>query len=187
MKKLSYILLGVLLGVAITASAGAYAASSGLIGSKVAGMKEVKLNGKSVGQAAIINNSSYLPVRAISEAMRLNIDLSGGVIGLNSSTPDFVQDPTIEEARLNDLQTKREIILRQINSPIFVSDLDTWRKAVPYYQNELLTAADFQKADLEAKLADAQKNLQDFEAKLADLQAQLAEIDAQIAALQDQQ
>ncbi|MFD2334693.1 hypothetical protein ACFSR7_36075 [Cohnella sp. GCM10020058] len=87
--------VGALFGA--TLMIGLQAGAAGLLqGSKVAGTKNVTLNGHSIGQAAIINNSSYLPVRALSEALDLKIDLSGGAINLAQATPQPVEtsEPT---------------------------------------------------------------------------------------------
>lgn len=77
--------IGALVGAALTFSIQA-GATVILTGSKVAGTKEVTLGGQAIGQAAIINSTSYLPVRALSDALGLQIDLSGGKINLTTPT-----------------------------------------------------------------------------------------------------
>lgn len=91
--------IGAIAGAALMFGLQAGAAS--LIGSKVAGTRDVTLNGKIVGQAAIINDLSYLPIRSLSNALDLGIDLSGGKINLSeteqssaASTPAPVATPT---------------------------------------------------------------------------------------------
>ncbi|MDG0810072.1 hypothetical protein [Cohnella rhizosphaerae] len=69
--------IGALVGAALMFGIQA-GATAVLTGSKVAGTKEVTLGGQAIGQAAIINNTSYLPVRALSDALGLQIDLAGG-------------------------------------------------------------------------------------------------------------
>lgn len=92
-------IIGGLVGAALMF--GIQAGAAGIVGSKVAGTKDVTLNGKTVGQAVIINNSSYLPVRSLSNALDLGIDLSGGKINLSeqetnaqTSAPSATPTPT---------------------------------------------------------------------------------------------
>lgn len=77
--------IGALVGAALMFGIQA-GATAVLTGSKVAGTKEVTLGGQAIGQAAIINNTSYLPVRALSDALGLQIDLAGGKIDLTTPT-----------------------------------------------------------------------------------------------------
>ncbi|WP_217595503.1 copper amine oxidase N-terminal domain-containing protein [Cohnella sp. GbtcB17] len=86
MRKL---VVGMLIGAALTF--GIQAGASGLLskGDKVANVREVTFNGKTVGNAAIVNDSSLVPVRPISEALGLDINFDGGKINLSSpSTPE---------------------------------------------------------------------------------------------------
>lgn len=68
MSKLKNIILvasGVFIGVAISFSTDIYAATSKLLGSNVSKVVTVKKNGKVIGDGAVINGTTYLPVRAI--------------------------------------------------------------------------------------------------------------------------
>lgn len=89
MKKF---VVGLIIG-AVAMYAG-QAGAAQFIGSKVAGTKDVTLNGVTIGQAAIINNSSYVPVRSLANGLGLNIDLEGGKINLAESNSNMaVVDP----------------------------------------------------------------------------------------------
>lgn len=80
------IIVGILIGSALTF--GIQAGAAGLLskGDKVANIREVTLNGKSLGNAAIVNDSSLIPVRPLTEAFGLNVDFDGGKINLTSPT-----------------------------------------------------------------------------------------------------
>lgn len=111
--------------VGATLMFGIQAGAASLVGSKVAGTKDVTLNGTTVGQAVIINNSSYLPVRSLSNALDLGINLSGGRINLSeqeqsmaSSTPSPMATPTPTPTSRATVETikQKKIELAQIKS-----------------------------------------------------------------------
>lgn len=83
MRKL---VVGMIIGAALTF--GIQAGAAGLLskGDKVANVREVTFNGKTVGNAAIVNDSSLVPVRPISDALGLTINFDGGKINLSTPT-----------------------------------------------------------------------------------------------------
>lgn len=112
-------IIGGLVGAALMFGIQAGAAS--LVGSKVAGTKDVTLNGTTVGQAVIINNSSYLPVRSLSNALDLGIDLSGGKIKLSEqeqSTAASTPSPSATPTPTPSPSSAPQYTIEQINSKI---------------------------------------------------------------------
>lgn len=69
------ILIGVFIGFALSFAVSAHAEIVNIIGKTVDGQFPVKINGQTIdNQAAVIEGTSYLPVRAIGDA--LNMDVS---------------------------------------------------------------------------------------------------------------
>jgi hypothetical protein len=85
MKKLSYIALGIIIGIMLSASVGVYAANNGLIGEKVTGEISVFLDGKAAPNSAIVvDNKSYLPVRWTADSASLGLELKDKKIYLTT-------------------------------------------------------------------------------------------------------
>jgi peptidoglycan hydrolase CwlO-like protein len=86
MKKLAYITLGVLIGVALTVSVGAYAASTGFVGKKITSEVPIILNGKQVAdRGAVVDGKTLLPVRTLAGLIGVNVQFSGGKVVLTKS------------------------------------------------------------------------------------------------------
>ncbi|MCQ4363133.1 hypothetical protein KQR54_18715 [Mycobacterium gordonae] len=99
-KKVSYILLGVIIGILLTASVGAYAASTGLIGKKIAAEMPVYVDGDKIPDVAIVvDGKSYLPVRKTADIAGLGLDLKNKSIYLtgNEVVPVNQNTRTIED------------------------------------------------------------------------------------------
>jgi len=83
MKKF---IAGLIVGVLIFACGTVFADSiKSLVGSKVDGAFEVYYQGKNLGEAPAINNSTYLPVRKITEVVGMQVKVEGKRIYLNQS------------------------------------------------------------------------------------------------------
>ncbi|KAF9142796.1 hypothetical protein BGX30_002164 [Mortierella sp. GBA39] len=54
------------------------AAGNGLLGAKVQGLFSVEVNGKKINDAVVINGSTYIPVRSLSESIGAGLSVSGG-------------------------------------------------------------------------------------------------------------
>lgn len=86
MKKASYMLVGIVVGAAIMASASVAAEEiSSLIGKKVDGQTIVVVDGNELSvPVALIEGTSYAPIRAIGEAVGRNIEWKDGKVLLNT-------------------------------------------------------------------------------------------------------
>lgn len=173
-------IIGALAGAALMM--GVQAGASGLLtGSKVAGSKDVKYNGKTIGQAAIINNSSYLPVRSVSEALGLQIDLSGGSINLSSEQQVVAPSEPSPSSPGQSTSSQQPMTTDQITSKI--SDLD---KQISAYEDAIEKDKAFAKTD-DPKNADYWNFfIPSLESALSDLKAQKNDLEAQLKALQGQ-
>ncbi|RUS47684.1 hypothetical protein [Cohnella sp. AR92] len=159
-------IIGAVAGIALTFAFQA-GASNLLTGSKVVATKDVTLNGKTIGQAAIINNYSYLPVRATAEALGLKIDLTGGSINLNSVqqtsqslTEEQIKSRISEIAKqLTDNATLKQQTEEQI--AYYTNRTDGEKYLAPLqstldYVNELIEKLTTERSDLESQLQSLQ-------------------------------
>lgn len=64
-KNFALIGIGLVLGIGVSFAPDIHAATSKLLGGKVAKVITVKKNGKVIGEGGIINNTTYLPVRTV--------------------------------------------------------------------------------------------------------------------------
>lgn len=173
MKK---IVVGVIIGFVLAFAASAYADEiESLIGKKIEGEFPVTINGQRLDKKAIvIDGTSYLPVRAIADAVYQNVYFDADLgITLTSkgelSLPEV--QPGTEPAASKDDQ---------------ISDVRTQIKEI---EGRIVAIENSKKRLIEAaKLAgtgDPDFTISD--AKISDLQAQKADLEAQLAALEAQQ
>jgi hypothetical protein len=75
MKKLSVLILGIIIGVALAVTSSVYADDiQSLVGKAIQGEFPVKLDGKTLNKkAVVIDGSSYLPVRVIGDAIGYDV------------------------------------------------------------------------------------------------------------------
>ncbi|MFD2334712.1 hypothetical protein ACFSR7_36170 [Cohnella sp. GCM10020058] len=150
-------IVGTLFGAALMLGVQAGAAS--LTGSKVAGTKDVTLNGKTVGQAAIINNSSYLPVRAMSDSLGLGIDLSGGKINLTEPSKE-VNKPVTETDPADTVES-------------LTSQINLTKSRIVFLENWL---SQKQGIATESEIIQTKASLQDFRDQLAIMELKLQKL-----------
>ncbi|MEK5479888.1 hypothetical protein NYE70_23605 [Paenibacillus sp. FSL R5-0407] len=100
MKKF---VVGVFVGAMLMMSTQAFGASINYIGKKVSGETPVKVNGETAGNAIIVDNKSFIPVRDISDKIGADISFEkGGVISLTTSSQ------TPEESTVNTEAIKKQ-------------------------------------------------------------------------------
>ncbi|BFH70590.1 hypothetical protein J27TS7_58970 [Paenibacillus dendritiformis] len=81
MKKF---ILGIIVGALLAFSPQVYSAASSLVGKKIDGQIEVKLDGKQVGSAVVVEGTSYLPVRNIANELGLKIKVDKKEVTITS-------------------------------------------------------------------------------------------------------
>lgn len=180
MKKWSYLVAGILIGAMLFGGIPAFADTvKGILGAKVTGVYTVKkATGEKVADGAILNGSTYVPVRAISEAagIPLTVDTKGKVIVMGS-----------------DLQTDEKLYVLQSKRALLLEDIKEYQGGINLYETDIIpraqeaaknTKGTESEATYQSRLDDRTKELEKYKADLAEAQKQLAEIDAQIAELQ---
>lgn len=175
MKKLSYVFMGMLLGIALAISASAYADDiKSLVGLKVGSVWELRVDGETVGQVPIIKGSSYGPIRQIAEIAGLDVDFEPGVVLLESISEEVTGatgTPRSKDDVLNDIAninyqisgaetnvktlafTAGSDVQKDLSPDVAQFWMDEYNKAV-----NRLTELEAEKADLEAELAALQQS-----------------------------
>lgn len=201
--------MGLIVGALLMFSSQIYAASTKLLGNEVDNVMNVKLEDKTIGQAAVIDGTSYLPVRALADEFNLKVDVSPGEIKLSNPTAEENAMKAADEQTINDKMTDLKVKKGNIESEIesikvfIASDQDTIARnektkaeAAAKYQsysaNETLDET--QKRNIKAfqlQIDIADKNIgvlnqriSDNKAKIEQLQKELDDVNAQIAALE---
>lgn len=204
MKKyngVTLILLGFVLGVSISYAPQLEAAASKLLGSKVGNVLQVKIDDKTIGEGAVINGTTYVPLRVTANEMGLEVtkvdskevvlsSQEGGEIPVNDipstqSGTEKIKELNAQISDLNkkireskDVLTNKEQNLRAIQAyrdtaEIIKKALDngTDHYTIEDYNKNMDSAEKMQKV-----LNDAETNLPLYEKQLEELKAQLAEL-----------
>lgn len=203
MKK---IVAAFIAGALLTFSAQAFGTSVNLVGLKVSNTANVNLDGKSIGQAVVIEGKSYIPVRDAASGLNLNITkASGGVIDLESESTTTPEEAAkiaqADQERLNkewELSNKKQTLTNDISDvKKKISDneklITDYEDAIKYvkevgfnqYGIVTYTAPDklpvmYDKDTLESienKVVNLKAENETLQAKVTQLEAELAELE----------
>ncbi|MGF6352491.1 putative RNase H-like nuclease (RuvC/YqgF family) [Paenibacillus sp. 4624] len=198
-KNIGLVMGGVVIGVSISFSGDISAATSKLLGVKVGKVMTVSLDNKNIGDAPVIGGTSYVPVRTAANELGLEVSVEGNEIKLSTpeeepvvSTPinegtDEInkEELTVQISNLNveirnleDVLSKKETILRRINSDTeYLKKMEESKaRGSDFYSDALIETT-------KEGIANSKKTLSDAEAVLPKLQAKLTELESQLAAL----
>jgi hypothetical protein len=194
-KSFGHVLFGVIIGVSISFSPQIYGASAKLMGKEVDKQLEVKLNDKVIGQAAVIEGTSYLPVRALANEFQLDVAVNTTTITLSSPSAEEnakeaqrQQDESDKSTKIRTLTSQIELSKEKIagyeESVTFCEKRVTETKAnVDYLANT--GKGDQVQKDLTKQSYDAAvAALENVNSLLAAEKINLADLEAQLAALQ---
>ena len=194
MKKIGMLLVGIVIGVGLTLSPQIYGAGVKLLGAKVDKTLDIKLNGTSIGQGAVIDGTSYIPVRAAANALGLEVSVNSKQVDLQGKTSEELtaiaqkeQEETDNTGKIASLNAQIKISKSKVES--YVKAVESGEKMVETKKqtyDEVMNNpyAGQEGKDLEARTYELAKqaletrkaNLAEEKAKLADLEAQLAEL-----------
>lgn len=170
-------LIGTLFGFALALSVGANAQEvNKLIDSVVQGVFPVTIDGASVGDAIVVNDQTYLPVREFGEAAGYDVAFTEDreVVLTTKITPPVVTVPPASSGPVADQITA---LNKKIND---MKGVIANNKNVLHSNEELAKRFEVNAEDLK-KMADT------INASVARAEAQIADYQAQITALQAQQ
>lgn len=185
MKKLVYSSVAALF-VLGSLTVGVSAATNSLIGKKVQAVISVKVDGKQVKDAIVIDGTTYAPVRSFSEASGYSVKIGKGEVLLTS--PETIN--RTEEEVVAEIKIKNQLNVLQ-NNVVF------WKASLVGYEE---TAAQARKSIEDANVwnanraddvpeldsTSAQKKLSEAEAAIADLQSKIEAAEAEIKQLEAQ-
>lgn len=135
MKKYFFVAVGILIGLSLSLVITTNAADvKSVIGKAIQGEFPIKLDGKQLDKKAIvIEGTSYLPVRALSEALNMDITFNAdlgieikrkGIIPMTTDNSNV----SVTEDTYEDINGKRKIIQ---------SSLDSYNQMLNTYQSDL--------------------------------------------------
>ncbi|MEK5418208.1 hypothetical protein [Paenibacillus sp. FSL L8-0708] len=166
---------GVIVGVLLLTSVSAFADSASLIGQKVQGLFSVEKNGVKITDAVIIKGTAYAPVRSISEAAGVTLNVEGKKILMGeTSTTSAAEAVSVELSRLNS-----ELKSCQANIDSTVENVIKPREA----NLAALKAADNGSAESAFTISSVEKRLESERAYVAEQQALIDKAKARIAEL----
>jgi hypothetical protein len=152
-----------------------------LTGEKVDNQMNVKVNDKLIGSAAVIEGTSYVPVRAIANELNMDVTVSGSDINLTTAASTLTKIAQQEEADAKQKEQKAGAL--ESKKKILQNDLDATTAAVQTLKTK--TIPDLEKGTSSTdrtRLDIAKKNLARLEQKLVDLNTQMADLNSQIQA-----
>ncbi|MNC03835.1 hypothetical protein D3C75_512590 [compost metagenome] len=195
MKKFGMLVIGIVIGATLTLSPQIYGAGAKLLGSKVDNTLDIKLNGSSIGQGAVINGTSYLPVRSAANALGLEVSVDKTQVNLN----DISTDENAKIAQKQQAEMDKAVKIEQIKALIGKSskEISIYESAITFNQTEAdkykkvlddLIANnkgdDVTRTSVKERYESALVNLDKNKSNLAAEQKNLADLQAQLAELQ---
>ncbi|MEK8128350.1 hypothetical protein WMW72_10590 [Paenibacillus filicis] len=159
-------IIGFVIGIGVSSAFGASAAVEGIIGKAIEGTAAVKIEGKKLDKESIIvDGSSYAPVRAIGEALGLDVGFKNGEVILDkkkeatkvNETEDIPLDDKIKftkEAKDGyEKSLERSQVLQNAapedQKSIYDNEIKVYKERIEQYKAQI--------ADLERQKADLQK------------------------------
>ncbi|MFK4167249.1 hypothetical protein ACI2LM_13465 [Paenibacillus lautus] len=199
LRSLSTLLAGIIIGVGISFAPDIYATTSKLLGKEVDKVMEVELNNKNIGQAAVMEGTSYLPVRAVAEGLDLKIDVTKDKIKLTSPS---AEENAIKAGEEQEQANQKHKAISEISSQIrtvktriaknettisgadfsikqWEHKLSVYRPLQPQYPDiytDKVAEAESEISKIKSEADKAQEELTSDKVLLADLESQLAEL-----------
>lgn len=175
-------IIGAVFGIVLTVSTSVLAEEiQSLIGRPIEGQFPVTLNDKPLEKNAIVvDGSSYLPVRAVGEALNLDVGFDAD-LGISLKAKPVPSPTPMAGSATNVPTIDKEKELYAVNAEIL-----EWKGQIQA-ANLLMAATehDLQTADSAQKTLLLQK-IDKYKASIADSQAKIAELEAKKAALEAQ-
>ena len=161
--------IGALIGATLTFGTQAFAEVSTMIGKAIQGSFPIKLDGKQLkDQAIVIDGTSYLPVRAIGDALNLDVSFNSdlGIELKKKGGTSVIVPPIPKEPTLKDIEQQIEVNKGQ---------QEKFEKFISITNNDLSGPSD--------AAARAQKDLDQYQVELDKLKVELADLEKKKAEL----
>lgn len=177
MKKWSYLLSGVLIGVLVATSGNAFAAQvKSLVGEKVTGEYKVIVNGKELqDKGAVISGRTTAPVRGIAQAIGADLKVEGKVITITTEEPTSDSQSVQSNGKYDgwskrDIEDALIILKERVLTPTekgreeILSDIQILEQHGP---SESLTQKKQQLAEYDEMIVNTKKDISEAEAALS--------------------
>jgi predicted RNase H-like nuclease (RuvC/YqgF family) len=203
MKKIGLILIGIVIGAGITLSPQIYGAGAKLLGAKVDKTMEIKLNGKSIGQGAVIDGTSYIPVRSAANALGMGVSVDSTQVNLTTlnSAEQNAAIAREEQAKMDQEQQGKDnaAFIEKLNRDIASSKrkIESYNNAMNRISNEItrtknmLDTVNANAQAPEESIKEAQEKYNtavnaesEMQKKIDAEQKNLADLESQLASLQ---
>lgn len=213
-KNLALIGIGLVLGVGVSFAPDIHAATSKLLGGKVAKVVTVKKDGKTIGEGGIINGTTYLPVRSLVNSID-GIEVGSvtssevNLVTSDGDTPEEPVDTPSEPTPIVDNSDQIRIKMSEIDGKIGevkikisnAEDVLSNKNSIMSFiqtNQELLDVMEKLKAEgspmfnesqyngYKQRIETSQKNIENAERDLPILKQQLADLEKQKAELEAQ-
>ncbi|ASA20955.1 2,' 3'-cyclic nucleotide 2'-phosphodiesterase [Paenibacillus donghaensis] len=183
MKKLSYMLSGVVIGVILMASSSAFADQiKSFVGKTVAGEYTVSVNGKALSEKAIVVDSkAHIPLRAVSDSLGAKVNVEGRTIEVTTNVDSIAA--VVDDA-----------IANKPSNPYVGQSKDGLLESRKIFVEKIIEPAKKTKSTLEERMITNQKNLELAEketgtkfkeAVLDSIKTTQAELDSRITAIEN--
>lgn len=212
LKSVGLLLTGIVVGITISFAPDIQAATSKLLGSKVAKVITVKKDGEVIGEGGIINGTTYLPVRTVVNSVN-GIEVGSvsssevNLVSDDSSTDPITNTDLSEKAKQEEEEMKQQdkeysqkhdqlrSAIRELNDKINTAKYMTNIENTGAYQSAKSLVKDYEK-NAESKISEndykvykaeydrMNKEKQEAETNLPIWEKELADLQAQLAELQ---
>ncbi|TXK74445.1 hypothetical protein [Paenibacillus sp. N3.4] len=162
-------IIGFLVGAIVTAAGTAYADEiASIVGKKIEGQFPVKIAGKSLTtQAVVLEGTSYLPVRAIGEALNMDVMFNAD-LGIELKEKAAASLPA---QPLKSVQDQIDELNKRIDGD---KHLIAFNKSVVIANSNLLKESTVPKEDIQKVIIEMNNQISESEKRIADFEAQIA-------------
>jgi len=194
MRRLFYIFLGALIGIALTAGGGVFAASTGLLGQKITGQVPIIYNGEQLSASGYVAaGTTLLPLRSIASILGIGAEYKDGKVYLSEAGDVDVPDAPIsipaptdgtsgqDQSGSQAPQLTAEEIQKQLD------DINARIEQANKYLQDAQNLLEGFKADPKAvdMVTLFEKTVQADQQAIDNLNKQKADLEAQLQAMQD--
>lgn len=179
MKKVAYIVGGILIGFVLSTSTGVFADSvKSLVGKKVSGEYTIVVNGeKLTDKGAIIDGKANVPVREYSKALGADVTVSGKTITVTTTSQSEDIDQGSDNKYTGQSKTSIESSLKVLRENILEPTIKGREEIVSEIKR--LTEAGADEVVIDSRKA----QLATYDADIAKANADIAQAEAALAAL----
>ncbi|MDP1513066.1 2,' 3'-cyclic nucleotide 2'-phosphodiesterase [Paenibacillus ottowii] len=195
MKKWSYLLSGILIGIVVATAGSSFADQvKSLIGEKVAGEYAVKVNGNSlVENAIVVDGKAHVPLRAVTDSLGASLKVEGKTVeitaGNTTEIPKSTNSSDIAPTQLNEKSKSEKLIIYSESDKSFwersLSDVEDsqvkLKKRIDELSNLPASNDPITQESRKKSLVHTQGLIEENNKKIDEYKAKIAEIEENLA------